>query len=62
MVEYVCYGCNECCVHEDSALREMDILVGGEVYDTICPYCGFYTEFVRRDGKDDPDEDEEESE
>lgn len=49
MTWYVCLGCNENCVHEDCGLEEMGILVGGEIYDVICPYCGFDTEFVRRD-------------
>ena len=62
MTEYVCLGCNQNCEWDDWKLDEMGILVGGEVYDVVCPYCGFDTEFVRRDEEGDPDEDEEESE
>lgn len=56
MTSYVCLGCNQNCEWQDWKLNEMGILVGREVYDVICPYCGFDTEFVRLDEEEEEED------
>lgn len=49
MIDYICVGCNENCIHSEDTMRDMGILVdlgdGDEIVDVLCPRWGGFTEF-----------------
>ena len=43
---YTCVACNENCTNSEHQMRDMGLLDGDEVYNTLCPYWGEFTEFL----------------